>query len=533
MRVRSENDYLASPLDLRLAAPALVLWFALLGASFFQLQGLAASLAIASLSGAVTLCALLWLRFNSARIRVSRHRIFPRGSPCALLGLTAATLAAAFGAHALILDISGRDPLVALGAGSTHRFDVCAQVVTTPRSSTFVPDRYQVDIRVRQFSWHAKLFNSNAKLQVRGTGWGKVPAGSWVRLRLGISRIDPSGQYTAFAKGPTKPQVVSSPTGRYRFIHHVRRLLNQGSASLPTDVKSLVKAMTLGSTWEQTDADRQALKTSGLAHLTAISGMHLSVLLGLALGLTSRYRRWIQVSTAASLALLFLAMLEGSSSVTRAAIMGGISLMSLGLARPSRSLTALFGAIIGMLVAMPWQATSWGFALSVAATGSIVTLGRFLAETLSTFLPRVLAFPLSVALAAQLGCAPLMLIMRGKLQVYSLPANLLTTAISSLVTVGGLALIALTALHLPLQLPLFIAGAAAFWVLHVARFFAGLRGAEVPWIEETALGVLGLILITVCFLWLSWRYARRRRWRSDTLEAPSPPERSPGRVQPP
>ncbi|SQC02398.1 Competence protein [Mobiluncus curtisii] len=84
-------------------------------------------------------------------------------------------------------------------------------------------------------------------------------------------------------------------------------------------------------------------------------------------------------------------------------------------------MSSLSAAIIGMLLVQPFQATSWGFALSVVATGAIVTGGPYLSAWCARFLPRLLALPLAVSLSAQLACAPLMLVMRGKLQVYPYP----------------------------------------------------------------------------------------------------------------
>ncbi|WP_252865009.1 ComEC/Rec2 family competence protein [Mobiluncus mulieris] len=91
--------------------------------------------------------------------------------------------------------------------------------------------------------------------------------------------------------------------------------------------------------------------------------------------------------------IVFLGMLEGSASVTRAAAMGSVTLLGLALARPAKSIAALSLAVMAMLLVNPWQAASWGFALSVVATFSIVTLGQTLSRWLATFLPRFLALP--------------------------------------------------------------------------------------------------------------------------------------------
>lgn len=497
------------------------------------------------------------------RSRTARHRLFPGGSAAALVALAAFTVALGFAAHAVNLAITARDPLAVIGSDSAHRFTLNAQVITTPRaiiprseaaeppsrdsasspSSHVTPSRgaivpnsgdsYLVELRGESFTWRDITYRTHAKLQVKGKGWDNIPLGATVSLRLGLAGLDPTGEFLGQAKSPGKPQLTAPPSGRYRYVHAVRERLAEATATLPKDIQSMVQAMTLGLTSTQTEADREAMRVSGLAHLTAVSGMHLSVLIGLALGLTIHLPRPIQVGTAAVLAIAFLAMLEGSSSVTRAAAMGAITLFGLALGRPSRSISALSLAVLGMLLVMPWQATSWGFALSVVATLSIVTLGDVLSHWLAVFLPRIIAFPLAVSLAAQLGCQPLMLILRGKLQLYSLPANLLTGAISSVVTVGGLVLIALPAT--PVLAPLTtvttqVTGASATWVLRVARFFAGVSGAEVPWVES-GYGVVGILLVSGAGLWLTWRFVSVQRWRVGKSREPSPPGHSRGLVR--
>ena len=114
-----------------------------------------------------------------------------------------------------------------------------------------------------------------------------------------------------------------------------------------------------------------------------------------------------------------------------------------------------------------------------------------------------------------------MLGMRGKLQVYALPANLLTGTVSSVVTMGGLVLVAVWGSRLGglpgpgrigHEILSRVTGAGADWVLGVARFFAKLPGAEVPWLEA-APGVVGVLLVTACLCWLTYSLSEKIRWK--------------------
>ena len=523
------------------------------------------------------------------RVDLGKHRLYPLGSAAALTALAAFAVGLGFAGHAANLAIAASDPLAAIGADPSHRFEIQAQVITSPRPMTFghsaektpQPDRrfeasatatnvtinptnpnhnptnppansatptathpkssntnqsYRVTLQAKFLTWRGSTYRTRAKLQVKGKGWADIPLGATVSLRTGLARLDPSGEFLGLAKAPGTPRIIAPPSGRFVFVNAVRSRLGEAGTHLAPETRAMIGAMSLGLTQNQSQSDRDAMQIAGLSHLTAVSGLHLSVLLGLALGLTARAPRAIQVAAAGAMMIVFLGMLEGSASVTRAAAMGSVTLLGLALARPAKSIAALSLAVMAMLLVNPWQAASWGFALSVVATFSIVTLGQTLSRWLATFLPRFLALPLAISLSAQLGCQPLMLILRGKLQLFSLPANLLTGAVSSIVTVGGLVLVALAAItHLGITLAQFatflepasalifapfspltevtaqVTGLAANWILGVARFFSRLQGAEIPWIES-GYGIFGILVVTLAFLWLAGRYAYLRHW---------------------
>ena len=618
-RVRQDTDRVPRPLDFRLAIPAGALWVSLLVAQWCGALGLVPSSWIAGVALGISLVAAgvtrtrnrkhrLYPRGNNRRhpgtgterdksenpkgasagyyrVDWGKHRLYPLGSAAALIALAAFAVGLGFAGHAANLAIAASDPLAAIGADPSHRFEIQAQVITSPRPMTFghsaektpQPDRrfeasatatnvtinptnpnhnptnptsptathpkssntnqsYRVTLQAKFLTWRGSTYRTRAKLQVKGKGWADIPLGATVSLRTGLARLDPSGEFLGLAKAPGTPRIIAPPSGRFVFVNAVRSRLGEAGTHLAPETRAMIGAMSLGLTQNQSQSDRDAMQIAGLSHLTAVSGLHLSVLLGLALGLTARAPRAIQVAAAGAMMIVFLGMLEGSASVTRAAAMGSVTLLGLALARPAKSIAALSLAVMAMLLVNPWQAASWGFALSVVATFSIVTLGQTLSRWLATFLPRFLALPLAISLSAQLGCQPLMLILRGKLQLFSLPANLLTGAVSSIVTVGGLVLVALAAItHLGITLAQFatflepasalifapfspltevtaqVTGLAANWILGVARFFSRLQGAEIPWIES-GYGIFGILVVTLAFLWLAGRYAYLRHW---------------------
>jgi competence protein ComEC len=93
-------------------------------------------------------------------------------------------------------------------------------------------------------------------------------------------------------------------------------------------------------------------------------------------------------------------------------------------------------AVSGLVVLDPFLVQRVGFQLSVAACIGIVVLSPPLTRALP--LPRAVAEPLAVTLAAQAGVAPLLVAVFGGVPVAGVPANVLATPLAGPVMVWGL-----------------------------------------------------------------------------------------------
>ncbi len=157
--------------------------------------------------------------------------------------------------------------------------------------------------------------------------------------------------------------------------------------SLSSEAAALGRAIILGERGGARES-REAFRNAGLAHLLAVSGLHVG-LLGLFVLLCLRtllltdigrpVRDRISVRQAAALltipVLLFYAWLTGGSpSASRAACMGALALLSRGLARRPSSLSSLAGAVLLYSAFFPEEARGPGFLLSCSATLGILTI---------------------------------------------------------------------------------------------------------------------------------------------------------------
>jgi competence protein ComEC len=150
-----------------------------------------------------------------------------------------------------------------------------------------------------------------------------------------------------------------------------------------------------------------------------------------------------------------------------------------------------------LLVSDPWLAGELGFLLSVLATGGLVLLGGPLAQQWSSRCGRPVAQALAMPVAAQLVCAPAILLATPSVAMYAIPANLLVAPAVAPGTVlglaaGGLASVWPWGAHM-LALG---AGAACWWIGAVARTAAAAPGAQLAWEQ----GPVGIVLLAVAGL---------------------------------
>src|SRR5690606_31929921 len=219
----------------------------------------------------------------------------------------------------------------------------------------------------------------------------------------------------------------------------------------------------------------------------------------------------LRIGVAAVTLLGFVVLVTPEPSVLRAAVMAGVALGAVALGRPALGVPVLCAAVLVLLIADPWLARSYGFALSALATAGLLLLAGPLAGALTRVLPGWLATVLSIPLAAQLACQPVILLLDPALPLYGVPANLLAAPAAPVATVLGL----IACLVGPLVPPLgsVLAGLAwlpSSWIAAVATLFAALPGARGIW-PGGLLGVALLVVVEVAALVGALGPARARR----------------------
>lgn len=279
------------------------------------------------------------------------------------------------------------------------------------------------------------------------------------------------------------PQPVAPAQGVAAAVNDLRSGLVGVTEHLGPDARGLVPGTAVGDTRAVPNDLTRAMRDTGLAHVTAVSGAHFSVVLAALLGLGA-VLRWpvpIRVAVTTAGVLGFAVLVHPGPAVLRAAVMGAVVVLGLALGRPSRAVPALGWAVVGLVCWDPWTARDVGFHLSVVATAAIVLVAPRLAERLPG--PRPLRTAVAVPTAAQAACGPILILLDPVVPLYAVPANMLAVPSLLPATLSGL----LATLTVPwgpswlTDLCLGVAAVAARWLAGVARGFAALPGARVPW----------------------------------------------------
>lgn len=272
----------------------------------------------------------------------------------------------------------------------------------------------------------------------------------------------------------------------------------------------------------------QAIRDSGLAHLLAISGLHVGLVVGavfflvrllLALwpGVAVRRptKKW--AAAVALLAGFAYVLLAGAPIPTqRAFLMVAIVMVAVMVDRIGISMRLVAAAAAVLILVSPEVVAEPGFQMSFAAVVALIAVYEWLRGRRAWLMgdrtwPRLLLLwvggILLTSIVAGAATAPYAMFHFNRLAVYGVAANLLAVPITAF-WVMPMGLMSLVLMPLGLEaLPLILMGWGVDAILAVAREVAGWPGA----VRLTpAIPLLALVCMTVGGLWLAlWR----RPWR--------------------
>ena len=342
---------------------------------------------------------------------------------------------------------------------------------------------------------------------------------------IGAFRIQAGYAYgkhlTATQREPITIQPAERVPPRYKPLQWAETLRGRIDGLFPPEGAAFLRGLLTGDKSRFSETLREDLFTSGMSHVAAVSGLHISLLAGF-LMLWVRRRGWA-VCICFPVIFLYAAVAGFPASAVRAALMFGLYLLAPLLGRQYSSPRALPVAAAVIVLANPYAIQDAGFQLSFAATlGLILFAGPLrtfcMARKLLAGLPVRARSAISSAIAASLASL-----------VFSTPIAAITfdgvsliapiTNVLLLWTVSGLFLIAAAALALTFVWwpAAYVAAFPARWLLEM-YFWAIGQVARIPFAAVYTSNVLAVA-------WLLFAYACllvgffRKTWKLPLLYA--------------
>lgn len=222
------------------------------------------------------------------------------------------------------------------------------------------------------------------------------------------------------------------------FASKIRKQIHaQIDGVFPQDTRGFARALLLGDSSLLTYEEDTAFKVSGIRHVIAVSGLHVSILFSLAYAVAG-HRRVYTAVIGIPVLILFAAVAGFTPSITRACIMQILMIFALLLKRDYDPPTALAFAVLVMLAGNPMTITSVSFQLSVGCMVGIFLfssrvqqylfrkLGSPTGKTLRARLARWISSGTAITLSAMTVTTPLVAWYFGMVSLVSVFTNLLT-----------------------------------------------------------------------------------------------------------
>ena len=260
-------------------------------------------------------------------------------------------------------------------------------------------------------------------------------------------------------------QTISAENASYRHFAPILRqkILTLLDSVFPADTSPFAKALLLGEDNGLPFETAWSLRTAGIYHVVAVSGMHVSILFALIYMVFGR-NRIISALVGFPLLLLFSAVTGFSPSVVRASVMQGLMILALLADKEYDPPTALAAAILVLLGCNPISITSVGLQLSAGCMVGMLLfsqrihgyfmdesrLGPAKGKSLKAKLTRWFVGSVSITLGAISLTTLISAYYFGQINLLGVLANLILLQAVSVVFYGIMAACALGALWLPL-----------------------------------------------------------------------------------
>lgn len=288
--------------------------------------------------------------------------------------------------------------------------------------------------------------------------------------------------------------------------------------AFPPDTLAFANALILGDSSlldYETDTD---FKVSGIRHIIAVSGLHVSILLSIVFLICGK-NRYLSGLVGIPLLLVFAAVVGFTPSVMRACIMQMLMLIGMFFGKEYDPPTSLSFAVLVMLICNPITIVSVSFQLSLGCVIGIFLLfepvNRYLLQLLrapigKSFRARLcrwLSSSVSITVSTFVATTPLSAFYFGSVSIVGILTNLLTLWIVSFIFCGIVAAVLSGVIWLPLAQGI---GWVVSWPIRYVIMVAKLL-ADIPVAAVYTKSVYIVIWLVACYVLFAAFFMLRRK----------------------
>lgn len=356
------------------------------------------------------------------------------------------------GVGAAMLHAQAPDPLGELAEISPGEVSVVGRVASPPEPAGI---GYGAELLVDRLYYEEDEIVTGGKLRVQSPDLS-VGVGDEVRLRGEIAEPEPFdgfdyGRYleTQGVSGLLYAQSVQPVEGGGGWIGTVHDRTDAALGyGLRPEQAAIVRGMVIGDRSRISEETEEDFRRSGIAHILAISGIHVAVLSAAVYFLLRALAVPLAARNPATVGLVWLYVIVAGAppSAVRAAVVATLVLAAPLLGRQLSAIHFMTTMLAAVLAYNPQLVYSVGFQLSVSAVFGILLLRRPFVKMFERTLFRPVRRPnraitnlLAVSLAAQVATAPIIAASFELVSVVGLATNLVAVPLAGPILALGMA----------------------------------------------------------------------------------------------
>ena len=208
----------------------------------------------------------------------------------------------------------------------------------------------------------------------------EASVGDVIRASLVFDEVSQPYKQYSYSKGvfisaycESAEIIGHTPTVQDLFVRIRQAVRERIDSIFYGDQAALMKGVLLGETEDMSNKLSYAFKATGVCHITAVSGMHMSILCGALVSIFSVFVRRKTALLAAILPTLAVVAITGfSASAVRAGIMCVIAFLGEIIGKKGDGFNSLGLTASAMLIYNPFYICDLGFTLSCSATAGVI-----------------------------------------------------------------------------------------------------------------------------------------------------------------